>query len=179
MTNQDHNTTEEIIEIAPILAAIPKSKMHRVPENYFDEVESKIISQLNLIKNEHVAEHQVPSDYFEKLDDVILNRIEAATQDTKMASLPTSRFNYMKYAAILVVIIASVVVFNIVTPKEHIEVASSLTQADVLDYMADHAEDFDINMLIDHDIIDETTLDGLSYITIEEEENADIFESDF
>jgi hypothetical protein len=170
MTNQDNNITEEIIDMAPILAALPKSKLHRVPENYFDDVESNIISQLNLIKNEKSQDQKVPADYFESLDDVILNKI---------VSLPASRFNYMKYAAILVVLIASLVAFNFLKPQENAQMASELTQAETIDYMVEHAEDFDINMLIDHDIIDETTLDGLSYITIEEEENADIFESDF
>lgn len=179
MTNQDNNITEEIINMAPILAALPKSKLHRVPENYFDDVESNIISQLNLIKNEKSQDQKVPADYFESLDDVILNKIDSATQKSKIVSLPASRFNYMKYAAILVVLIASLVAFNFLKPQENAQMASELTQAETIDYMVEHAEDFDINMLIDHDIIDETTLDGLSYITIEEEENADIFESDF
>jgi hypothetical protein len=178
MTHQDNNITEEIIDMAPILAAIPKSKLHRVPENYFDDVESIIISQLNLIKNEKAQDHQVPSDYFETIEDNILTRIHEETQESKIVPIPTSRFVYMKYAAILVVLIASLIVFNFLKPQENAQLASDLTQAETLDYMVDHAEDFDINMLIDQDIIDESTLDGLSYLTIEEE-NEDIFESDF
>lgn len=178
MTHQNSNIIEEIIEMAPILASIPKLRVHQVPENYFDEVEESIISQINIIKSECQEKLAVPSDYFEKIDEVILSRIGDDTQGAKIVSMPTTRFAYMKYAAIFVVFLASLVVFNILKPQENTQLASELTQAEVLDYMVDHAEDFDINMLIDQEIIDETTLDDLSYISVEDE-NTDLFESDF
>lgn len=176
MTHQD--IIEEIIEITPILASIPKLNIHQVPEKYFEEVEESIISQISFVKSENQEKQALPSDYFEKLDEVILNRIDEDTQVANIVPMTTSRFAYIKYAAILVVIIASLVVFNFQKPQENAQLTSELTQAEVLDYMVDHAEDFDINMLIDQEIIDESTLDGLSYLTIEEE-NAEIFESDF
>ncbi len=178
MTHQDNNMIQEIVEMAPILASIPKLRVHQVPENYFDEVEESIISQINIIKSENQEKQALPLDYFEKVDEIILAKINDDTQGAKIVSMPILKFGYMKFAAIFVVLIASLVVFNILKPQENTQLTSELTQAEVLDYMVDHAEDFDINMLIDQEIIDETTLDDLSYISVEDE-NTDIFESDF
>jgi hypothetical protein len=86
--------------------------------------------------------------------------------------------NYLKYAAIVVFFAACIGLLRYATPPKNTEIASQLTQTEVLDYMVDNAEDFDINMLIDQELIDETTLDGLSYISIEDE-SSDYFESDF
>lgn len=177
MTYQDNKIIQEISEMAPILASLPKSEIHRVPDSYFDEVEVTIINQLNFINEEIQEVIDLPTDYFEKLDDKILQRL-SGDRDIKVISLLGPRFNYLKYAAILVFFIASIVLFKYVTPSENIAVTSQLTQAEVLDYMVDNAEDFDINMLIDQEIIDESTLDDISYISVDEEAS-ELIEADF
>jgi len=175
---QYNNIVDEIVEIAPILASLPKSNLDQVPEHYFDQVEDEILSQLSLLKDDNQRQLALPSDYFSKIDEVIMERIVDQVQGAKIIEMPSRKINYLKYAAILMFFVACLGVLRYATPEKNMDVASQLTQSEVLDYMADNAEDFDINMLIDQGMIDESTLDGISYISIDEETEY-ILDSDF
>ncbi len=76
--NTNTNIEQELKEIAPILAAIPKENPYQIPMNYFDGLEGSITSavygmQLGTIAKENPFE--VPMNYFEALPELIEKRI--------------------------------------------------------------------------------------------------------
>ena len=169
MNDVDNKVIKEIAEMAPILASLPKTNRYHIPENYFNEVEIQILCQMTILTVEDDSQKVIPLDYFSKVEEVIINRIADQDQDAKIIEMPSRKINYQRYAAIVIAFLACIAVLRFATLERNAEMASQLTQAEILDYMVDNAEDFDINMLIDHELIEENTLDGLSYIYIDDE----------
>lgn len=70
--NQSNNILNELMELSPTLAAIPKRNVFSVPNGYFDQLPTLLLLQTKPI-NEKAA---VPEGYFENLADNIMARIK-------------------------------------------------------------------------------------------------------
>ena len=71
------NILEELKEISPLLASIPKVNVFSVPLGYFDAISDKIIEKANhtVIHSIPKNNFSVPTDYFEKLPAIILKSV--------------------------------------------------------------------------------------------------------
>ena len=73
--NQANHILNELKELSPTLAAIPKGNPFSVPEGYFESLPALIL--LQTADNPAVTSASVPDGYFEGLADVIMNRIKS------------------------------------------------------------------------------------------------------
>jgi hypothetical protein len=70
---------QELKDIAPLLFSLKTNAIpFSVPNNYFDDLENSMLSQVNLEKQlEKEVAFDMPNDYFNQLEDKVLNHIKA------------------------------------------------------------------------------------------------------
>jgi hypothetical protein len=186
MNSNTYEVYKELKDLAPILAELPKKSVAEVPEGYFQRVEQQIMSQIFISESTDTPKLQVPDGYFERLESDVMQVI--SQNDPKMSSkgktvwLPTVKF--LQYAAAAVVILfASVwVVFNINNNEVISEdTALELETSDAyFEYLEDNIDEFDINILLEYDLIEESDIALITY-TEDAETDVDqdlIFESE-
>lgn len=172
---ESYQIQQELAEIAPTLAALPKRNNQAVPENYFADVEDEIFSQLKLsdLKRKQI---QVPDRYFDDLEDKILHNVKDIS--------PIKTFHrpqWMKYAAAAsVVMVLSIFALNYLSSNTApIQVADSLEASDYLQYIEQNVEDGDIEMLIENGLIEESDLTVVDLHSIElQNEEQGLFETE-
>jgi hypothetical protein len=74
--NKANNIQDELQELSPTLAAIPKINVFSVPEGYFEQLPGLLL--LQSIDNKFVTQGSVPEGYFDSLAGNIMDRIKAA-----------------------------------------------------------------------------------------------------
>ncbi|MBC7884318.1 MAG: hypothetical protein H7X99_02510 [Saprospiraceae bacterium] len=176
MTNRSENIQKELQELAPTLANLPKTNPLTVPDSYFEIVEDRILSQLYLISTTETCVNDVPTDYFDQVESLILENIQKEAKPTKIIVLPFIKPNFFRYAAILIFFTLCIAVFSFYQ-KTNAEDAEIALQEEYIDYMTEDIEEFDINLLIENDLIDESALDDVSYLSIYNE-TSDLFDSE-
>lgn len=95
----------ELVQLSPLLASINKMNPFEVPENYFEQTEIEIYSQLEGEKSSGILEKAVkqtpftvPAGYFDQLPVAILNKAKEQNR-AKVVTLTTRRNTMWKYAA--------------------------------------------------------------------------------
>lgn len=174
-TLESYQIQQELAEIAPTLAALPKRNHHVVPENYFDDVEEVIFSQLKLsdLKRKKVS---VPDQYFEGLEDKILGTVN---NNAKVKTFTIQRWVRYAAAASVVVVLSAVAFkyFSINTAPN--QMADSLEVNDYLQYLQQNVEDGDIEMMIDNGLVEESDLTVVEIPSDESKiEEAGLFETE-
>ena len=162
---KDKHTNEiiqELQSIGPILAQIPKRTPNNVPENYFENVEENILSQCLLLAYEKSLNVTVPSEYFDNIEDEIITTIE--NLDVKQTSkTPVRQMFFRKrwmqaVAAIFVLALGTWFVFNKMA-VENKPTSNIVADPDMyLRYIHDHIDEFNIDMLLDHDLVEESDI---------------------
>ena len=87
MNTDNINKDQELQEMAPLLAAIPKANPYKVPMNYFDNLESVIAKNVLATSLETIPKEnpfEVPADYFNSLSVMIEQRVAA----TELSAIP-------------------------------------------------------------------------------------------
>lgn len=184
MNSDTYEVNKELNDLAPILAALPKKSGGELPEGYFKRVEQQILSQIFISESVDRSELQVPDGYFERLEsdviDVICQNDPKESSKGKMVWL--SKMKFLQYAAAAVVILfASVwMVFNM-NNNEVISEDTALESSDAyFEYLEDNIDEFDFNILLEHDLIEESDIALITY-TEDAETDVDqdlIFESE-
>lgn len=86
--NHPNHILNELQELSPALAAIPKLNVFSVPEGYFESLPAIVLMQTT--ENKRVAIGSVPAGYFEGLADTIMGRIKAEdAANTEFSSVLT------------------------------------------------------------------------------------------
>ena len=81
----------ELKDISPLLASMEKVNVFQIPDGYFTDLNSKILTNIFLNQEEKNNSQKVPEGYFESLSDRILakvkaEKIETATEEIKELS---------------------------------------------------------------------------------------------
>lgn len=151
---------KELQEIAPTLAQIPKRTPNNVPDKYFDEVEENLVSQCTILAYEKSLNISVPSQYFENVETDITKGLENI--EVKHISNNQNRklFFLKKWmpavAAIFVLTFSTWFVFKD-NQIENKTATAAITDPDLyLIYVQDHINEYNIDMLIEHDLVEES-----------------------
>jgi hypothetical protein len=169
MTDKKHDIYEELRSLAPKLSQLKKADNQYVPKAYFDLVETQIISQLHLVVIENNAAIELPENYFENFEKGMLKEIKEEFSKPKLRSISNvSKSVFYKIAASLIFVLASILLFNTYNSKEKLETAS-VSQEEYIQYISDHIEEFDINLLIEQELLNDQVLNNISYLEIEKE----------
>lgn len=84
----ENNIHNELHEISPLLAGLPKTNVFTVPEGYFDALSSDIL--LNTIELRNNT-GEVPEGYFDQLPTRIMNRIRQEEEESSvLAPIPSN-----------------------------------------------------------------------------------------
>ncbi|MBK8515150.1 MAG: hypothetical protein IPL55_02300 [Saprospiraceae bacterium] len=153
----------ELTELAPKLAEIPKKNLFDVPEKYFENVEEQILSQLYLVQFDKKL--SIPVSYLEDVEKDLIKWAGNENQ-TKINNMPVLNFKiYKKWmysaAAILVFGLAFLMVFNNQNEKMANPNFSAIDQDEYLQYIQDNIDEFEISSLIDHEILEEGDITGI------------------
>lgn len=168
MSNKNtENIIKELNDLAPSLVKLPKISTLSVPENYFENVEEQILSQLNLISYEGTK--QVPSGYLEHVESDLATWLTLNDRKKVKEPILVSFLKYKKWlysaAAIFTFATCALIVFNV--QKENYP-ALEITQNDqdqYLHYVQENIDDFDINVLIENDLVEESDISLVAFET--------------
>ena len=96
MFQPDNNILNELKGLSPVLAAIPRVNVFKVPEEYFHNITSQVLLLAHAsdrVANGSQNTFKVPENYFDTLADSIMNRIRresalsAADETSEISSL--------------------------------------------------------------------------------------------
>lgn len=87
MNQPDNNILNELLELSPTLAAIPRNNVFKVPEGYFESLPAILLLQTGDAGN--MGNNTVPEGYFDNLADNIMARIrqENASEKEKVSTI--------------------------------------------------------------------------------------------
>lgn len=157
---------KELALAAPLLATLPKVQIDQVPNGYFDHVEHQILAQMSFASILSKNKEEAPAGYFESLETETYHRLEMV-KDTKVIQLvpdKNSRLRRMFSIAASVAAVVCCVYFLAPSSVEDEAQLATSTEDMYIDYLTENIDEFDINTLIEHDLLDEALLDGLSFI---------------
>ena len=163
---------EELGKLAPILSGLPKVNPYNLPEGYLEDVEEKIMSQLNLISYE--TKPSVPDGYFEIVENDILKKsgqLHKASKKSNVISIFKYRNQILSIAAVLTFVLTAWFVFTRIEKPETDLALTTGDTAEYLEYIHDNIGEYDINMLIEQGLIEEEdiVMDELNLDQIEDE----------
>lgn len=122
----------------------------KVPDNYFEDFESKILREVGIEKSlleiDKIAPgFSVPNNYFETLENEILQKVESTEKKGKIISLfNTSRYYYAAAVAAVFIGIVSTLFFSPVTQDYNLD---SLEFAAIENYIEEGYIDLNYNQL--------------------------------
>ncbi len=152
---------QELEGISLLLSQLPKQELHTdVPQDYFNEVEDLIVRQMSLAQHDKTEQWQTPKGYFDQLENSILETIKPVwpnkTKPGKIVPFYRFRLKYLAAAAASVVFISACWwLFSLYVHQNGVEDMALENNDMYLQYVEDHIDDIDINMLIDADLIQE------------------------
>ncbi|MBC7937517.1 MAG: hypothetical protein H7Y86_19390 [Rhizobacter sp.] len=77
MNQPDNNVINELRELSPAVAAIPRVNVFKVPEGYFDSLATLLLLDISNSENDTIKNAAVPEGYFDSLSSNIMARIKA------------------------------------------------------------------------------------------------------
>jgi hypothetical protein len=91
MENKSIEILNELKAISPLLAAMEKVNIFQVPEEYFSDLDQRILTSIFIHQDEKNNLQNVPEGYFDSLPDKILSKIkveknESTTEEIKALS---------------------------------------------------------------------------------------------
>jgi hypothetical protein len=91
MENKSIEILNELKAISPLLAAMEKVNIFQVPEEYFSDLDQRILTTIFIYQDEKNNLQKVPEGYFSSLSDRIISKIkaeknESATEEIKALS---------------------------------------------------------------------------------------------
>ena len=184
MNSDTYEVNKELKELAPILSELPKKNGAEVPEGYFQRVEQQILSQIFISGSVDTSELQVPCGYFDRLESDVIDVIcqNDPKESSKGKMVWFSKLKFLQYAAAaFVILFASVWLLFNMNNHDVISEDTAMENTDVyLEYLEDNIDEFDINMLMEHDLIEESDITLITYTEdVETVGNPDlIFESE-
>src|ERR1035441_7878935 len=107
--DEENDNHDNLSEIAPTLAAIPKVNPYEVPMNYFDNLEEFISKNVLATSLEAIPKEnpfEVPTGYFERLDSEIIDNVLASQK--KKGFEWKGIFSTPKYAVSFVTMVLAV-----------------------------------------------------------------------
>lgn len=152
----DDSIQEELKQIAPFLASMQKSHPFKVPENYFDALETSLIALSRLKKHPF----NVPDDYFREFPSAVLLKIKNEKEKVNEIKpiIPFTRqlHNYKFWvaaASIALILVVSLSLFTRYHPGEvaSVENQGSLPGATMENSYSEllYAADIDESMVVD------------------------------
>lgn len=80
--NQQEHILNELHDLSPILAALPRGNVFTVPEGYFEFLATDVLFTL---QKQHAAFPAIPEGYFENFAGTVLSRIKAEAENDVVA----------------------------------------------------------------------------------------------
>lgn len=166
MSSENHiEVTNELKKLSSLVASLPKEPVGNVPDDYFDKVESDIISQLYVSENLENEPKEVPAGYFDQVEDSILRKLNNDT--TKTITLNAESKHKMTWwygvAASLVFIIAAIFIVQSGTNDDNQDFLSYEFEEAQWDYLLQNIDDIDLELLIDYDLVEESDFSVITF----------------
>jgi len=166
MNNNTFEVNQELKELAPTLANLPKNIKPSIPEGYFQLLENQVMSQIYISKNTETDKFHVPDAYFENFESNIEKMIydKQAKTSSSVKIVLLSNLKWIRNVAAVLVLIAAVgMIFN----EKYAENTSINITSDnsngYLEYIEDNIDEYDINTLIDYGLIEESDITLITY----------------
>lgn len=175
MSEEYISVHDELREISPLLASLPKRTESEIPADYFSKVEDQILSQLQLPFPKHNYP-KAPDGYLENLEDQVIEKLTYSDKNQK-SGLKVFRLVFsVAIAACLGVFLVSRFSWND-APINDTNVANETVY--YFDAFPHEIDDINVDQMIDKGLIEE---EDLSFVNqeahIEVEEQDPIFHSD-
>ncbi|KXK37660.1 MAG: hypothetical protein UZ09_BCD002001759 [Bacteroidetes bacterium OLB9] len=153
MTNFNDHFQDELKEISPYLASLPKQDPKNVPDGYFEQIEDEIVHQLMLIRHTPESNRQLPDGYFDQVENQVIRKI-------KISKKPRAWIKFIPYVAAASILF--ILMILVVSPADHanqetVQLAQ-ISEMDQLDYLSKNIDDVSLNTLIDYGLIEESDL---------------------
>lgn len=108
MTEMKNNSTEilnELKEISPFLATMEKVNVFQVPQNYFSQLNEKILTELFIRRQEKNNVQKVPDGYFDSLSDRIISKIKTENIGSASEEIQelSPALNYLREEAVFTI----------------------------------------------------------------------------
>ncbi|MGB4960505.1 MAG: hypothetical protein WBO36_13580 [Saprospiraceae bacterium] len=162
--NHTNDVYDELKGVAPILSTLSKENHLEVPNQYFEEVEEKILSQMRIYSPEHAV---LPDGYMDVVETKVLQKLENSTNihQEKQESAKIFALKWWKSVAAAVILITtgSIVMNQLSVTNDKTLAAEMIDQDIYIKYLELHPEDFDINMMIDQGLIEESDVSIVNY----------------
>lgn len=162
MNNKDKNIQQELKELSPLLADIPKPEIKDVPAGYFDTIEDQLIGLTNISSvHDHKDTSGIPEGYFESLENKIIQRLQSQPVEVRSNQLKIIR-KVMKIAAAFVFVLTSYLTIRQYNPYGFLSTPDEIALQDddaMWDYLIDNSDDITLNMLIDNGLVEVSDLD--------------------
>jgi len=124
----------EIFDIAPTLASLEKHNPFKVPEDYFQSLENKV---LDAVDKKPILSASAPEGYFDNLSDQILNRIKA---EEKTKVIPLYKRKWLTIAASVIILLGAGYLINTQPnlSNEDVEFVLDIEPEDALEYLIEN-----------------------------------------
>jgi hypothetical protein len=167
MDRQTNEVNTELRDLAPHLAKLPKKNTSVLPNGYFQEVEEQIMRQILIAEIDDKSPAQAPDGYFEKLEsdlDGMVNKSNA-NNSSGIKMLLLSNLKLIRYAAaaVMILFVSVWVVFNMNSTNDEINNIAMDNSDGYLEYLEDNLDDYDINTLVDHGLVEESDITLITY----------------
>lgn len=145
---RNNDIQDELNMLNSTLGTLPKRMPYQVPQDYFEELPSRISLHK---KDRHMAPHIVPKGYFDNLPEQMLEKLkqEQDYQAPKAKRIDISWRSISLAAAAVIIILISIGVYQ--APKEQpLSVAENLEQVSddkILAYLEDNIDDYDVDLI--------------------------------
>src|SRR6185503_4850764 len=96
--NLHDEIADELKQVAPHIASIPRSHPFTVPSTYFEEMEMKLVSvtwnEIHKEIRDYTNDHPftVPDDYFNTLPSTILSTVSSRDEEIQERKIKTNSF---------------------------------------------------------------------------------------
>lgn len=129
----------------------------KVPEDYFDNLEERLLSSAKLKEKNPTTGFEVPKDYFESLEDRLMQRVSETSEPRVM---PLFRKKYLPYA---VGIAASILLLFNLSIFDHQTTWDDIDSKTAENYVInENLGSYEIASLLDLEDIDETNFIDLN-----------------
>lgn len=131
----------------------------KVPENYFENFEDLLLSELNLKEASGDTGFKIPEGYFDSFDNKIINAV-AKEKETKVIKL----FSYRKVAYVASIAACIIFMFSIAINKEDYVTIDTIETASIENYILnEYMEPTDIASLFSSDELNDFDTIGVDF----------------
>lgn len=152
-----HNIEQELVSISSTVAGLPRHTPYHVPTGYFEQLPDVVLLQAKKEMPKTVSVLAAPDNYFEQLPQQLLQKIsETNTAPPATKRIPLKAIGWAVAAMMIFAVGLGSYDFSNQQPLSVAQQLNQIPANDLLAYVQDNAEDFELTTLANNiDITDE------------------------